>query len=240
MVAEHAFNDPREEGNSDEPPEWIKSPDNEEDEAKFIGDIMPVDFGARKKKKKLSFIYWTSIKAEIVSTIAKSQNQVKMEMMTNMDLLNGKLTADMVALNSKSDAIKAAQDLNDNYIKRTVDMQIKSTWDTLTTVTEGINQMNVSLTQMYGKLAATDAAIAATTINPPPGLAGPTSGATVVKGIMENKAVQNLEKLTSAPGDWMIWQLRLLSLKLTKSLSTSLAQPRRLLVQSRHSRIGTQ
>ena len=97
MVAQHAFNDPR----------------TEEDETKFIGDIMPVEFDAQEAERR--------IKAEIVSNFSESQNQVKMEMMTSMDVLNGKLTADMVALNSKFDAIKAAQDLNDDYIKKTVE-----------------------------------------------------------------------------------------------------------------------
>ena len=105
MVAEHAFNDPREEGNSDEPPEWIKSPDNEEDETKFIGDLMPVDFDPQDVERR--------IKAEIVNTFAESQNQVKLEMMTSIDVLNAKLTSDMVALNAKVDAIKGAQDIND-------------------------------------------------------------------------------------------------------------------------------
>ena len=184
MVAEHAFYDPR----------------TEESKMKFIGDIMPVEFDTEEAERR----------------IIAMQDQVKAEVMTSMDALNVKLTADMLAMNAKFDAIKTARDHNDNYIKLTVDTQIKSIWDMLTVTADGITRMNDSFTQMNVKIAATDAAIAAVAINPqavnpPPGFGfgGAPIGPVIVKSIMENKAVQNIEKLTVAPGDWMIWQLRL-------------------------------
>ena len=48
MVTEHAFNDPRDKGDSDEPPGWINSPessDDGEDDPRFVGDSMPVGLG---------------------------------------------------------------------------------------------------------------------------------------------------------------------------------------------------
>ena len=174
MVAEHAFNDPR----ADD---------------KFIGDLMPVDFDPMDVERR--------IKAEIVNTFAESQAQVKLEMMTSIDGLNGKLTGDMAALNAKVDAIKAAQDVNDDYVKQTVEGNISKIWEALNFITDGIKQMTVKIASIEN--------------NSPPGLntaGGINAPATTtghVKSIMENKAIQNLEKLTNAPSDWMIWQLRL-------------------------------
>ena len=174
MVAEHAFNDPR----ADD---------------KFIGDLMPVDFDPMDVERR--------IKAEIVNTFAESQAQVKLEMMASIDGLNGKLTGDIAALNAKVDAIKAAQDVNDDYVKQTVEGNISKIWEALNFITDGINQMTVKIASIEN--------------SSPPGLntaGGINTTATTtghVKSIMENKAIQNLEKLTNAPSDWMIWQLRL-------------------------------
>ena len=98
---------------------WV----NEEDETKFIGDLMPVDFDPQDVERR--------IKAEIVNTFADSQTQVKLEMLTSIDGLNTKLSTDMVALNAKVDAIKGAQDINDEYVKQTVEGDIKMIWDML-------------------------------------------------------------------------------------------------------------
>ena len=74
MVAEHAFNDPRE----------------EENKTKFIGDIMPIEFDPLEAERR--------IKAEIVNTFAESQTQVRLEMMTGIDALNTKLSSDLVTI----------------------------------------------------------------------------------------------------------------------------------------------
>ena len=74
MVAEHAFNDPRE----------------EENKTKFIGDIMPVEFDPLEAERR--------IEAEIVNTFAESQTQVRLEMMTGIDALNTKLSSDLVTI----------------------------------------------------------------------------------------------------------------------------------------------
>ena len=64
MVAEHALNDPRDKGDLDEPPEWTNTPD-EEDESKFIGDLMPVDFDPLEVERR--------IKSEIVILVKINQ-----------------------------------------------------------------------------------------------------------------------------------------------------------------------
>ena len=85
-------------------------------------------------------------------------------------------------------------------MKQTVDGNLTKVWEMLTTITDGINQMNNKI-----------AMIEATATLSPPGLVGATGMNTneKTKSIMEFKAVQNLEKLTNSPGDWTIWQLRL-------------------------------
>ena len=105
MVAEHAFIDPR----------------NEESDTRYIGDIMPVEFDPLEAERR--------IKAEIASTFADSQSLVRMEMMTSIDALNTKLSLDMRALNAKVDAIKSAQDINDEYVKQTVEGNITKVWE---------------------------------------------------------------------------------------------------------------
>ena len=168
---------------------------------KFIGDIMPLDFEPLEVERKIT--------AEAVNTFAETQAQVKPEMMNSIHGLNGKLTTDINALSAKVDAIKAAQDVNDDYVKQTVDGNITKIWEMLSTITDGITQMSI-------KIAVIDAAAATN----PPGLGGAFNGASGVnttfttnhnKSIMKVKAIQNLERLTNAPGDWMVWQLRLKS-----------------------------
>ena len=111
-------------------------------------------------------------------------------MMTTVDGLNTKLTSDLVALNAKVDAIKAAQDVNDDYVKQTVDGNITKIWEMLSTITDGITQMNV-------KIAVIEAAASTN----PPGLGGTFNGASGLnttfttnhnKSIMEVKAIQSL------------------------------------------------
>ena len=101
---------------------------------------MPVDFDPLDVERR--------IKAEIVNTFAESQAQVKLEMMASIDGLNGKLSGDIAALNSKVDAIKAAQDVNDDYVKQTVEGNISRIWEALNVITDGINQMTAKITSI--------------------------------------------------------------------------------------------
>ena len=121
MVAEHAFIDSR----------------NEESDTRYIGDIMPVEFDPFETERR--------IKAEIVSTLADSQSRFKMEMMVNIGALNTQLSLEMRSLNAKVDAIKSAQDINDEYVKQTVEGNITKLWETLTSMTGNIKQADIKV-----------------------------------------------------------------------------------------------
>ena len=120
------------------------------------------------------------------------------------EALRSEIKAEMIQLSAKFDTVKAAQDLNDDYVKQTVDGNITKIWETINTLTDGITQMST-------KMSLIDAAVTGSPpgINLNGGITNSLNGTLNLKSIMENKSVQNLEKLTSSPGDWTIWQLRL-------------------------------
>jgi len=176
MVAEHAFIDPR----------------NEESDTRYIGDIMPVEFDPLEVERR--------IKVEIASALADSQSSVKMEMTANIEALNTKLSLEMKSLKSKVDAIKSEQDINDAYVKQTIEGNITKVLEMLSNMANNIKQTDTKVTMIENATRKSSPRHIETNGD---------NGNEKIKKIMEFKTVQNLEKSTDVSSDWMIWQLRL-------------------------------
>ena len=170
----------------------LNDPREEEHKTKFISDIMPIEFDSLEAERRIN--------EESVNTLDEAQKQSKLEMTTGVDVSNTKILFELAAINAKFDTIKLVQDINDERSKKKVDGNITKVLEMLSIITEGINQMD-------SKISTIEAAVKSTV----PGIVAinRTNTKEKMKSIMEFKAVQNLEKLTSESSDWVNWQLRL-------------------------------
>ena len=118
---------------------------------------------------------------------------------------------DLLALNAKFDTVKAAQDINDGVVKDVVSEQsqfvnvefagVKATFNQ---ADDMVKAMNVTIQQLNTEINM----LKATSIPTPPGIPSSADVTMKDKSVMEYKVVQNIEKLSSAPGDFIIWNLR--------------------------------
>jgi len=128
------------------------------------------------------------------------------------EALRAEFRTDMLTLNAKFDTVKAAQDINDGVIKDVVNRQaqfldvefagVKVTFDKAEAL---IKTMNATLQQLTAEVNI----IKASGVTVPPGFNTTTRDSPMKpRSIMEHKVIQNVDKLTSSPGDYFIWSLR--------------------------------
>ena len=119
---------------------------------------------------------------------------------------------DLLALNAKFDTVKAAQDINDGVVKDVVSEQsqfvnvefagVKATFNQ---ADDMVKAMNVTIQQLNTEINM----LKATSIPTPPGISTRADVTMKDKSVMEYKVVQNIEKLSSSLGDFIIWTLRI-------------------------------
>ena len=127
------------------------------------------------------------------------------------EALRKEYQTDLLALNAKFDTVKAAQDINDGVVKDVVSEQsqfvnvefagVKATFNQ---ADDMVKAMNVTIQQLNTEINM----LKATSIPTPPGMSMSADVTMRDKSVMEYKVVQNIEKLSSAPGDFIIWNLR--------------------------------
>ena len=125
------------------------------------------------------------------------------------EVLRTEAKTDVLTLNAKFDSVKAAQDINDGLLKNVVNEQSSFVNVEFAGVKATFTQAEANLQTMSDAINVLTAEVnlLKATAGHPPGLSAKRDDAHP-KSIMEQKVVQNIDKLTNSPADYYIWSLR--------------------------------
>ena len=140
------------------------------------------------------------------------------------DVTNIKATIE--SMNAKIDSIKAAADINDNYVKQKVDEKTADMTSKITVITDAGNKTWETVTGIQSELGITNGRVASVVssiealllqrqevrshvINGTTSAGGSGSGTHHYRSIMEYKCISYMDKLTREATGFHVWCLRL-------------------------------